>query len=191
MTDATATPSPDDLEARMGKLNEHIAEFEAKVDLWDGDSKGQFATVVAELKDDRDAAAESAKRVSQTAGEEWQKVAERASRALERLETELQAAWADLEAELADDVDTYKAAAQRQLDSWRGHLDQMRLQAKLAEMEARDTLGDLESAYEAARPHLEQARDTADESFGSLRERGREVLTHLREAARAASSKMQ
>jgi molybdenum-dependent DNA-binding transcriptional regulator ModE len=191
MTDATAAPSPEELEERIGKLNEHIAEFEAKVDLWDGESKGHFATVVAELKDDRDVAVASARRVSETAGEEWHKVADRTTRAFERLETELQAAWADFEGELADDVDTYKAAAQRQLESWRGHVDQMRLQAKLGEMEARDALDELEHAYEAARPHLEQAKDSADEGFGSLRERGREVLEHLRAAARAASRKMQ
>lgn len=191
MTDAIAAPSPEELEERIGKINDHIAEFEAKVDLWDGESRGHFATVVAELKDDRDVAVASARRVSETAGEEWQKVAERTARAFERLETELQAAWADLEAELADDVDAYKAAAQRQLESWRGHVEQMRLQAKLGEMEARDTLNELEQAYEAARPHLEQAKDTADEGFGSLRERGRELLAHLRDAARVASRRMQ
>jgi hypothetical protein len=190
MSDSTATPSPDELQERIGKLNESIEAFQAKVELSGGETKGYFASVLAELADDRDVAAESVRRVSETAGEEWHRVAERTSLAFERLETELQAAWADLEAELADDVDTYKAAAQRQLDSWRGHLDQMRVQAKLAEMEARDTLGDLEHAFDAARPHLEQAKDSADEGFGSLRERGREALTHLREAARAASRKM-
>jgi len=33
--------------------------------------------------------------------------------------------------------------------------------------------------------------DSADEGFGSLRERSREALRHLREAARAASHEMQ
>ncbi len=191
MTDATAAPSPEELEERIGKLNDHIAEFEAQVDLWDGESKGHFAAVIAELKDDRDAVIASAHRLSETAGEEWRNVAERAIRAFERFETELQAAWADLEAEVANDVDTYKAATQRQLDSWRGYVDQMRLQAKLGEMEARDALTDLEHAFDAARPHLEQAKDSADEGFGSLRERSREALRHLREAARAASHDMQ
>jgi|GEM_PF-4589553 len=190
MSDAASVPSPSDLTERIGKLNERIDAFQVKVDLWEGAGKGHFAAIAAELGSDRDAVARSLHHVGEAAGEEWHKVVGYAARAFDRLESEVEAARADLEAELADDVDTYKAAVDRQRDSWRGHLERMRVQAKLGEMEARDVLADLEHAYEAARPHLEEAREKSDEGFGSLRERGREVMAHLRDAARAASRKM-
>jgi hypothetical protein len=191
MTDTTGSPSPDELTERIGKLNEHIDAFQVEVDLWQGDRKSDFASVVAELRDDRDAAAAAMRKIGAAAGEEWQKVTVQASRAFQRLESELEAVRADFAAEVAEDADAFKVATQRQLDSWRGHVEQLRLQAKLAEMDARDALADLERAYEAALPHLEQAKESADESVKALRERGRGVTDELRSAARAASRKME
>lgn len=190
MTDTTGTQSPDDLTDRIGKLNEAIDAFQVEVDLWHDDRKSDFAALVVEMRDDRDAATAAMRQVGATAGEEWQKIAAQAARALQRLESELEAVRADFAAELADDADTFKAATHRRLESWRGHVEQLRLQAKLAEMDTRDALGDLERAYEAALPQLEQARENADEGLKTLREQGREVTDHLRSAARAASRKM-
>lgn len=180
----------DELGERAGKINERLAELEVKVDLWDDEERERFRAVIAELKEDQAALVAAAKRVGASAGSEWKAVAESSHRALDRLESEVQAAWADFEVEMADDVDAYRSATQRQLEAWQGHRDRMRLQAKLAEMEARDAVADLEQAFEAARPELERAKDVADEAFHAVKDKVREAVAHLRAAARDASRKM-
>lgn len=190
MTAAAPAPSPDELHERIGKLNDHIGEFEAKVELWNGESKGHFATVLAELKDDRDATAAALHKVSDTAGDEWRRVAGATSRSFERIEAELQAAWSDLEAELAQDAKAYRAAVERELESWHGYVDRLRVQANLAGMEARDVMTRVEHAFDAARPQLEQALESTEEAFRSLRTNVRDVVTRLWAAARDASRQL-
>lgn len=188
------SPKPDqtdqDLAARTAKIDESLAQLEIKVDLWDSGQTGHFRTVVAELKEDRRTVAHSLQVLSETLSEEWHEVSNRLQRSIERLEGELQTAWADLETEIADDVDSYRSASARQLELWHGQVDRLRLHAKLVEMETRDALSEMEAAFAAARPELERARDSAEEALGNLRTTSREFVTHLRKASRAASRTM-
>ncbi len=194
MTDESSSPPPDEfdelLSDRSGKINDSLEQLEIKVDLWDGGDPGHFRGLVAELREDHATLLEGARMVRETAGEEWRDVVDRFMRALERLESAVATAWADFEAEAADDLDDYRSASAKQLESWRGHVDRLRLHAKLAEMDARDAVDDLERAFEAARPELEKAKQTAGEAVAAAKETSRELVAHLRQASRDASRRM-
>jgi hypothetical protein len=193
MVDSTNVPEPDQfdelLSERTAKINERLEALEVKVDLWDV-APGHFKTLIGELREDQDALSQAAASVRQAAAEEWHEVAGRFMRALDRLEGEVATAWADFEAEVADDLDTFREASARQMESWHAHVDKMRLQAKLGEMEARDAVADLERAFDAARPELEKAKGVAADALGAAKESARELIAHLRSAARRASRKM-
>ncbi len=194
MANAVSPQTPTDLGTELGaraaKINERLEALEVKVDLWDSVEREPHRALLAELKEDQAAVADMLRDLRSAAGEEWRALSDRTRRAFDRLESEVHTAWADVEAEMADDADTFRAASARQLDTWRGHVDRMRLQAKLAEMEARDAFTDLERAFEAARPELDQARDAADDALTTIRTKSREMVGHLRAAARDASRKM-
>lgn len=184
--DPHSAPMGEELTDRIGKINDEIEKFEVRIDGWGEDKDGRFSELGRELADDRDVVVAATKRIGEVARDEWHQAADRARHSLEQLERELETAWADLEVELAEDVDAYKAATRRQIDSWRGYVELARLRASLAGMEARDAVAKLDSAYEAARPQLDQAWAAADEAFAGLRDRARTAVVHLRDAARDA-----
>ncbi len=194
MANAVSPQTPTDLDAELGaraaKINDRIEALEIKVDLWDSVEREPHRALVAELKDDLAAIVAMLGDLRSTAGEEWRMISDRTRRAFERLESEVQTAWADVEAEMAEDADAFRTASARQLETWRGHVDRMRLQAKLAEMEARDAFADLERAFQAARPELDRARDAADDALVTIKTKSRDMVAHLRTAARVASRKM-
>lgn len=191
MSEAMNVPAPDELDEllsrRTGKINETLEALEVKVDLWDAGEPSAFRTLIGELRDDQQALSESARAIGSAASEEWHEVAGRLMRALERLESEVAAAWSDFEAEVAEDVDAYRAATANQLETWRMHVDTMRVHAKLAEMEARDSVNQLEQAFDAARPELEKAKETAAEAFEAAKESVRDFVAQLRTRSRDAS----
>lgn len=179
-------PLDEDLTYRIGKINEQIDRFEAHVDL-SGRIAGRFAVVGSQLEADRDTLVQVARRMGTVAEEEWRHSADQLRASVEQIEQELGTAWADLEAEVADDIDVYKDAAQRQLETWRGYVDHLRVRTALAGMEARDAFGAVEAAFQAASPELEQALNAADDAFESLKDRARDAVGHLRDATRAAA----
>lgn len=102
-----------------------------------------------------------------------------------RLESQLRVLRSELRAELADNIDSYRSAAGEQLLAWRAALDELRVQANLAKMEAREDLAalveDLESRYREATRHL---RDSAGETaLAALREKLRGAFQDIRNAA--------
>jgi hypothetical protein len=186
MNDETRTPDPmalEDLSERTTKLDESLEALEIRVDLWRTDEQSHYRQIVDELKKDFAAMVHFLREMEAKAGEEWHHIADATVRSLERLEGRLDTAWSDFEAELADNTDTYRQASSRQLEAWRAHVDRLRVHAKLAEMDARDAVHDLEVAFAAARPEMEQAKTAADEAVQTLKASTREVIAHLRTAA--------
>ncbi len=63
--------------------------------------------------------------------------------AVDRLRSDLRMGHADLEAEMADSLEPYRAAADEQLDATRGALEQLSLRAHLARMDLADDIESL------------------------------------------------
>jgi len=181
-------PVEEELTDRIGKINDEIEKFDARVNIWGADRDSRFANVGTELAEDRDMVVAAVRRVGVVARDEWRQTAESVRTSVAQLEHEIETARADLEVELADDVDAFRAAAEGQVTSWKGYLDLLRLRAKLASMDARDALETLESAYRAAQPELEGARTAANAAFAALRDSTRNTVIHLRQAARDATT---
>ncbi len=179
-----------DLGERLAAVNESLEALEIEVNLWDDEETTVFGTIVAELKGDNAALRAAAGRIGASAEAEFHSAAAKTRGAIDRLEGEVRAAWADFEAERADDVAKYRAATRKQLEAWQELLDRMRLQAHLAEMDAKDAVAEMEHAFDAARPELERAKDAAADALEALRLQVRELIAHLRQAARNASKTM-
>jgi phage-related minor tail protein len=107
---------------------------------------------------------------------------------------EVNLARTELEVELADTREAYRKALEHQLDAWRGRLDDLRVRAKLAQMEVRDEASELldrvESAYHAARRHFDEATDDPGQTAEALRAGARAVLRDLRDSVAAARRKL-
>jgi hypothetical protein len=177
----------DDLDERVEKVNKELAALEIEVDLWDHEQKTRFRAIVSELKGDNSTLAAAVGRVGTAADEELHAIGTKTRQAIERLEGEVKAAWADFEAERADDLTRYQAAARNELEAWQRLVDRMRVQSHLAGMDAKDAVAEMEHAFDAARPELERAKDAAEDALDTLKRHVRELVAHLRQAARDAS----
>jgi hypothetical protein len=128
------------------------------------------------------------------AGEAWEALARDLERGLAQLESEVAVARANLEAELAGTRQSYLEALRYQLDAWRGRVEHLRVQAALAEMEARDELDELlervDNAYRAARQQLDKAEIDTAQTLQVLRAGARRVLNDVEMAVDAARKRL-
>jgi DNA repair exonuclease SbcCD ATPase subunit len=189
MADLPQTPHEygDYLEDRVSRLNQSIEDFHVEIDLSGPEIAERFRQIAADLKTDREHVTAFADRVRESAGEAWQELRDAAERAAERLEGDVGTARADLAAELAADPADYREAARHQAEAWSAHLERLKLHAKLAEMEARDKIEQLDGAYQKAKPELDRAGEAAGEALESLKGQMRGLVDHLRRAAREFS----
>ena len=169
---------------RIDRLNRAIEDFHIEVDLSSADIAERYREVLADLEVDHERVADFARRVGESAADTWHEIRDAAERAHERLDGDINIAWADLRAEKASEPHEYRAAVRAQAESWRAHLDRLKLHAKLAQMEARDSIGGLDDAYQRARPELERASDAVGDALEALKEPARDLVTHLRQAAK-------
>lgn len=180
----------DHFHSRVANVNQSLEDFHVDIDLSSPDVAERFREVAAELREDRERVAAFAERIRESAGEAVHELRDAAERAIERLEGDVSTARADLRAELAADPAEYREAAQAQAETWKAHLERLRLHAKLGEMEARDTFTELEGAYERAKPELERAGEVAADTFHALKSQVSGVVAHLRKAARDFSKSL-
>ncbi len=139
---------------------------------------------VERLERTRDAAA-ALHRLEEEAAETRDALAADLEREYHQLEAELRILRSELRSELAENVDAYRSAANEQLLAWRAGLDELRVQAHLAKMDARDELTILldrvESRYHEATRQLRAS--ASDSDLAPLRESLRGVFHDLRSAA--------
>jgi chromosome segregation ATPase len=189
---STAPETPDEygeyFRDRVERLNQSIEDFHVEIDLGGPEIGERFREIATEMKHDREHVADFASRIKEAAGDAFHDLKEGAERALERLEGDMATARADLAAELAADPAEYREAAKTQAETWRAHLDRLKLHAKLAEMEARDKLDELEGAYQRAKPELDKASEAAGDAIDAIKEQARSLVDHLRKAARDFSA---
>lgn len=109
---------------------------------------------------------------------------------MQHLRADVEIADADLNAALASDRAALLKASRSQVDSWHAKLDQLRVQAALADMEARDdvqeALATAEKARSAAEQHLDNAAADAAATLDGIREGTKQSMKELVAAARSA-----
>ena len=188
MTDQDPAATPEEFGGyfteRVDRLNRAIEDFHIEVDLSSPDIAERYREVLADLHVDHERVDDFARRFGESATETWLEIRDAAERAYDRLEGDIGTAWADLRAEKAVEPHRYRAAVRAQAESWRTHLDRLKLHAKLGQMEARDALGGLDDAYQAAKPGLERASDAAGDAIEAVKEPARDLVAHLRKAAK-------
>ena len=192
--DSTDSGTSDDyhnlFDERVRNVNQSIEDFHVEVDLSGPEVADRFHAIGAELRKDGEIVADFTAKLSEAAGEAWHDLKEAGERAVERLEGDVATARADLTAELADDPSEYRTAAREQAETWKAHLERLKLHAKLGEMEARDKVAELEEAYQRAKPELDKAGEAASETLDALKTQVRGLVDHLRRAARDFSDEL-
>jgi hypothetical protein len=188
MTDLDPPATPEEyggyFTERVDRLNRAIKDFHIEVDLSSPDVAERYREVLDDLNVDHEAVSSFARRLGDSATDAWHEMRDAAERAHERLEGDIATAWADLRAEKATEPHEYRAAVRAQAESWRAHLDRLKLHARLGQMEARDAVGGLDDAYQRAKPELERASDAAGDALEALKGPARDLVAHLRRAAK-------
>ena len=107
-----------------------------------------------------------------------------------QLRTDLDLAQAELASAVAQDRSAYLAAGRELLEAWRARVAQLRVQANLASMDARDdvqgALAAAEKARAVAEQHLVDAGEDARATLDSLRAGVEESFAQLVAAGQAA-----
>lgn len=92
------------------------------------------------------------------------------------------------------DADQDGGSLSELIESWRGRLDDLKVQADLGRMEARDRIrGDLERAeglWTELKGRLEGLGDKAAETGGELRDDVKTLVDDLRDALRSAADRI-
>lgn len=182
------------LEREVEELGERIEAFQARVKETAEETRARFRPLVDRLRANRQALGTGIERLRAVAGEVSSAVVADLERGRERLKSELASVRTELEIETAETKAAYRDGFHAQLDAWRGRIDELRLQADLAEMEARDELTslleDVERAYGVAQSHLDRAGDHTAETLETLRRGTRQVLADLETAVEVAAKKL-
>ncbi|MEW6470976.1 MAG: hypothetical protein AB1679_01780 [Actinomycetota bacterium] len=201
---ATATTATDNasrkeevirrLEREVAELGERIQAFQNRVKETAGETRTRFRPVAERLRANWQAMRATVERLRTVVGEVSSAVIADLEQGRDRLKSELASIRTELEIETAETKAAYRDALQAQLDTWRGRIDELRVQADLAEMEARDELtrllDDVERAYRAAQSHLDQAGDHTAETLETLRRGTRQILGDVEAALEAAAKKL-
>jgi hypothetical protein len=182
------------LEGWIGDLDAQLSSFEERLRQAAEETATSFRPVASRLHSTRDALGAAMQRLGTATRESWEVLAGDIERGFQELEAEVNLARTELEVELADTREAYRKALEQQLDAWRGRLDDLRVRAKLAQMEVRDEASELldrvESAYHAARRHFDEATDDPGQTAEALRAGARAVLRDLRDSVAAARRKL-
>ena len=194
MTTSGIQETSDGIEHRLGlrseELEERINSFEERLKAATEETRGSFRPVAERLRNSWQILRSSLERLGSAPGETREALVRDIERGLAQLESEVAVVRADLETELAETRQSYREAVRQQLDAWRGRVEHLRVQAALAEMEARDELDELlarvDNAYRAARQQLVKADEDTAETLDVLRASARRVLNDLEMAMDAA-----
>ncbi len=141
------------------RVTEEIDKLAASLEKTGADTAERYRPALDRLRRTRDAAVASLPRLEREAEASWDELRVDAERAYHQLEAEIDRLRTDLLAELADAWDDYRAVADEQLQSWRRRIDQLRVQASLAGMEARQEIHGLVARMESACQKAEQLRN--------------------------------
>lgn len=147
------------LESGFERVTEEIDKLAASLEKTGADTAERYRPALDRLRRTRDAAVASLPRLEREAEASWDELRVDAERAYHQLEAEIDRLRTDLLAELADAWDDYRAVADEQLQSWRRRIDQLRVQASLAGMEARQEIHGLVARMESACQKAEQLRN--------------------------------
>lgn len=99
--------------------------------------------------------------------EAWQKESAAARKAIAALQADLALATAEAQAERAQSRADLNRALSELVDAWKGRIDDLHVQGRLAEMDARDAVDRLRNDIEQP---LAEARKVAVRAIRSLRE---------------------
>ncbi len=181
-------------DARMEAVDRRLAGLERRIEHAAGDAVAQLEPLVSRMRANRDAVRSAIERLRSGTAEAWEPLARDVERGYEQLRIEVDIARSELEAELAETPEAYQQAVEQQLESWRRRLDQLHVQAKLAQMESRDDVVELlermEEGYRVARHDVDEAKRDAAATVESVRTGVASVFGNLRESADAAWRKL-
>lgn len=173
------------VQAHLDHVKEELNEAEAALKAASDELAQRLRPAMERLKSAREAAAAALRRLDQETAETRAALASDLEREYHQLEAELRILRSELRSELADNIDDYRNAAAEHLEAWRAGLDEVRVRARLARMEARDELSTvldrLESGYHEAARRLRE--ETGENTLAAVRESLRGAFQNLRDAA--------
>lgn len=191
-------PTPADVRELVDRLGRRLEQVEeAAASRSAGGLTAAEATEQARLIEQAEAdmgqlsrTAERALRSADIAGREqmaWERGAHEAGRIARQLDGELDTVAAELHLHLSDDVDLGDAL-RAVAESWRGRVDELRVQAGLARMELRDQANQnvdrVEELVDALRRRIEEVGGRTADATHDLRRSTSELTTTARDAAR-------
>ena len=157
----------------------------------DADVRHGVVSAQAQVQDASTGLREAVARLRQSEDEAWRRYGAEVDRAVEQMETELSAAETQLRVEQAESHDQLSFALQQAAETWRSRADEIRLQIRLGQMEARDaglqSLDALDRAGHGVVALIEELRQDTATSMSILRDRTRGVVKEVKDALRAVA----
>lgn len=178
------------MEARLHEVGERIDALWVAVREAGEDVEGRFEEIIRNLRAGLDRTLSELRRLRHDDREAWQTYQAEVDRAATTMNHDVDVARAQLEERLASSHEAFADAVEREVNGWRGRVDDLRVQASLARMDATDEFAELlepvERQLARATHRLEDLRAASTESWSALRLGIEESLGTLKDSVNEA-----
>jgi gas vesicle protein len=182
------------LSTQLDELGDQLIELRAKVEEQAEEARVRLDPFLDQARSDWEMARRAAERTGSAARDAVRAASKEAESDVIDLRADLATVRADLRTEMADSRETYFAALHDLVDSWRARIDELRVQADLARMEARDEgRSDVERAehqWDELKVKADHLSDQAAEATADLRADVRRLVDDLRQTIRKVADRL-
>lgn len=190
ITETTRTEYERSVEERLSKAGATIDRILRVAARLSGGLQDAVHVMAEDLRADRQLVVDRLQELREADSAAWERYRTDVTKAVERMDSEVEIAERQLEIHLADSREEFVGIVDRLLEDWRSRIEEFRVKAELGKMEVRDELSPIietvETKRRAAVRALEELERAPEESWEALRGGVRGALDALRDAYREA-----
>ena len=192
--DAHAASDSGALQSQLDELADQLSDLRGRVSDQADDARQRLEPFVDEVKSNWESVKRAVDHLGTATADAVKEASQQTEAGIQGLRSDLGTVRADLSTELADSRDGYRAAVRDLTDSWRARIDQLRVQADLARMDARDEIEDdlakAEGLWADLKRRADELGDEAGDATADLREDVTRLVGDLRAALRRALDRL-
>ena len=182
------------LSTQIDELGDQLSELRSKVEQLAQDARARLDPFLDQARSDWESARKAAERTGSATRDALRTASQEAEADITDLRANLATVRADLRTEVAESRDSYLDALRDLVSSWRARIDELRVQADLGRMDARDEAqADVERAehqWDELKAKADQFGDQATEATADLRADVRRLVDDLRETLRKVADRL-
>lgn len=182
------------LEQQIDDLGDQLSEIRKTVEQQAGEARARLDPFLDQIRSDWDAARAAAEETGAAAREAFETASGDLEADITDLRANLGTVQADLRTELAESRDSYRDALGDLVSSWRARIDELRVQADLGAMDARDEaraeVDRAERQWEELKARADDFADQAAEATAELRADIRRLVDDLRATLRKVADQL-